>query len=117
MNRIQARELEDIHRSFQIWIDWSQADTRTFFLIHREKEFFELFSDDILGLIEALRIEYKLHNWRLFIDSSKSGLKAVVLYNGNECPSVPVAYSRVMKETYENMRIVLQKIMCSEHNW
>ena len=92
-----------------------QADTRTFFLKYREKEFSELFSEDddlyycndISGLIEALRIEYKLEHWRLFIDSSKSGLKAVLLNNGNEYPSVPVAYSRVMKETYENMKIVL----------
>ena len=67
--------------------------------------------------MEALQIEYKLENWRLFIDSSKSGLKTVLLHNANEYPSVPVAYSRIMKETYENMKIVLQKIKYSEHNW
>ena len=49
--------------------------------------------------MEAQQIEYKLENWRLFIDSSKSGLKAVLLHNANEYPLVPVAYSRVMKET------------------
>ena len=88
--------------------------------MYREKEFSELFSEDddfyycndISGLIEALRIEYKL-----FINSCKSGLKAVLLHNGNEYPSVPVAYSRVMKETYENMKIVLQEIKYSVHNW
>lgn len=67
--------------------------------------------------MEALKIEYKPENWRLFIDSSKSGLKAVLLHNGNTYPSVPVAYSKVMKENYENMRIVLQRIKYSQHNW
>ena len=37
-------------------------------------------------------------------------MEAELLHNGNEYPSVPAAYSHVMKETYENMKIVLQKI-------
>ena len=58
-----------------------------------------------------------LGNWRVFIDSSKYGLEAVLLHNGNEYPSVPVAYSRVIKETYENMEFFLHKIKYLEHDW
>jgi len=36
--------------------------------------------------------------WRLFIDSSKASLKAVLLYNGNKKPSVPVAHAVGLKE-------------------
>ena len=66
--------------------------------------------------MEAVRIKYRLQNWGVFIDSSESELKAVPLHGGNEYPSVSVTYSRVMKETYDNMKIVLQNIKYSEHN-
>ena len=50
-----------------------QADTRPSFLKYREKEFSELFSEDddlyccndISGLLEALRIGYKLEPIRI----------------------------------------------------
>lgn len=35
--------------------------------------------------------------WRLFIDSSETSLKVVLLVNGNELPSVSTSYS-VKKE-------------------
>ncbi|CAG9789605.1 unnamed protein product [Diatraea saccharalis] len=35
---------------------------------------------------------YSPDQWRLFIDSSKISLKAVLLHNGNEFPSVPLAH-------------------------
>ena len=34
-----------------------------------------------------------LTKWRLFIDSSKRSLKAVLLYIGNQKPSIPIAHS------------------------
>ncbi|GBM45283.1 hypothetical protein AVEN_36644-1 [Araneus ventricosus] len=67
-----------------------------------------------------LMIELKMscdpHKWRLFIDSSKTSLKVVLLANGNDLLSVPVAYSVDMKETYENISRILHKI-CSDYNW
>jgi len=48
--------------------------------------------------------------WRLFIDSSKASLKAVLLHNGNIPASVPVGHSVHMKETYENLKLLLDKI-------
>ena len=67
--------------------------------------------------MEALRIEYRLENWSLFIDSSKFGLQAVLLHNDNEYSSVSVSYLRAMKETYVNIKIVLQRIKYLKHNW
>ena len=44
-----------------------------------------------------------------FIDSLKDNLKAVLLYNGNKFHSVPLPHSTNMKETYENMKLILDK--------
>ena len=47
-------------------------------------------------------------DWRLFIDFSKTSLKAVLLHNGNIKPSIPVGYSILRKETYNTMKILLE---------
>jgi len=44
-------------------------------------------------------------------------LKAVLLHNGNICPSIPVGYAAHMKETYENMEMLLKHIQYSKYNW
>lgn len=72
---------------------------------------------DINGLFKLFDFEHKPEEWRLFIDSSKSGLKAVLLHNGNMQPSVPIAYSVTLKETYTTMSIVLDTIKYNEHKW
>ncbi|GBM27551.1 hypothetical protein AVEN_97068-1 [Araneus ventricosus] len=59
---------------------------------------------------------YDPHKWRLFIDSSKTSLKVVLFANGIDLPSVPVAYSVDMKETYGNISRILDKI-CYDYNW
>lgn len=92
---------------------------------HREKEFVNLFETDgsltycidIAGLIKKLGIDYEASEWRLFIDSSKRSLKAAILHNSNIFSSVPVAHSVIMKETYANMKILLEKINYIHHNW
>ena len=43
--------------------------------------------------MKELDIDHEPNEWRLFIDSSKSSLKEVLLHNGNLKPSVPVAYA------------------------
>jgi len=53
----------------------------------------------------------------LFIDSSKVSLKAVLLHNGNIFPSAPLAHAANMKEYYENMKLLLEKIQYEKHNW
>jgi hypothetical protein len=61
--------------------------------------------------------DYQPHDWRLFIDSSVVSLKAVLLYNGNTRPSVPIAHAVDMKETYETMEMVLNMVKYKDHKW
>ena len=70
---------------------------------------------DVNGFMKALNIEYNPEEWRLFIDSSKLSLKAVLLYNGNSSPSTPLRHGVDMKETYDNMKLLLDVIKYEEH--
>ncbi|GFX11644.1 uncharacterized protein TNCV_5142191 [Trichonephila clavipes] len=51
------------------------------------------------------------------IDSSKRSLKAVLLHNGNRYASVPVGHSVHLKECYENLEFILNKLSYSDHKW
>lgn len=75
------------------------------------------FCKDINGLFEELGCEYDSHDWRLFIDSSKQSLKAVLLHNSNVYPSIPIAHSVELKETYTNMELLLDRIQYRKHSW
>lgn len=72
---------------------------------------------DIPSYFKWIGLNYDPKEWRLFIDSSKSGLKAVLLNNKNEFPSVPLLHSKVLKENYEDLKQVLNLIKYSEHKW
>ena len=41
----------------------------------------------------------------------------VLLYNSNKFACVPIEHSVIVKETYLNVKMVLQKLRYSEHNW
>jgi hypothetical protein len=75
------------------------------------------YCNDIPSLFMKLGIEHHTHEWRLFIDASKSSIKAVLLHNGNVHPSVPVAYSVTMRETYQNLKAILHCIHYVDHQW
>uniref|UniRef100_A0ABD2WD45 Reverse transcriptase RNase H-like domain-containing protein n=1 Tax=Trichogramma kaykai TaxID=54128 RepID=A0ABD2WD45_9HYME len=60
---------------------------------------------------------YKTDEWRLFIDSSKRSLKAVLLHNTNKFASIPIAHSTTTKETYGSMKILLESIKYNENKW
>lgn len=103
----------------------SQEVTFTWYK-HREEEFIKYFSEeqslvycrDISGLITALGLKtYVPNEWRLFIDSSTQSFKAALLHNGNKYASVPVGYSTVLDEKYENMKLLLEKIDYKSHKW
>ena len=55
--------------------------------------------------------------WRLFIDSSKASLKCVLLHNGKRYTSISIGHSVHLKETYENMKMLLTKIKYDEYKW
>ena len=62
---------------------------------------------DIDGLMQTININHIPLDWRLFINLSKLGLKAVILHSGNTLPSIPVGHSVHNKESYENMNILM----------
>jgi len=44
-------------------------------------------------------------------------LKAVLLHNGNTLPSIPVGHSVHNKESYENMKILMEAINYDKFKW
>jgi len=93
---------------------------------NREMEFKQFFSkegplvfcNNISGLIQYFGKYYDVNEWRLFIDSSKRSLKGVLLHNGNQLASIPIAHSVHLKETYENLHILmLEKVQYPLHKW
>ena len=69
------------------------------------------------ALMEELGAKHDAENWRLFIDSSKTSLKAVLLHNGNTKPSIPLAHAVGMKETYDSMKRILELIHYENYKW
>ena len=76
-----------------------------------------VYCHNIRGLFQELHHEHKPSEWRLFIDSSQRSLKAVLLHNGNSKPSVPIAHSIHLKETYDNMKMLLEAICYNDYQW
>lgn len=87
------------------------------------KQFFSkedtlVYCNDIKGLVNLYKPDlYKPEDWRLFIDSSKESLKAVLLHNGNDFAAIPIAHTTVMKESYESFKFILEKIDYKFHKW
>ncbi|GBM60143.1 hypothetical protein AVEN_38474-1 [Araneus ventricosus] len=92
---------------------------------HREKEFTQFFSEqgnlvlcnDVQILKKCFDIEYDPSEWSLFIDSSKTSLKAVLLHNGNSFASLPLGHSVHLEENYNDLSMILEKINYQEHHW
>ena len=61
--------------------------------------------------------QYEPKDWRLFIDSSKRSLKCVLLHNDNQFAFVPNAHSTILKEKYETVKYVLEKIGYDQIKW
>ena len=61
--------------------------------------------------------ECNLDEWRLFIDSCKRSVKCVLLHNGCKFACVPIRHSVIVKEHFLCMKMILQKLRYSEHNW
>ena len=71
---------------------------------------------DITQLLPKLGVsQYEPKDWRLFIDSSKWSLKFGLLHKGNQFASVPIAHSTTLKEKYEAVKYVLEKIGYDQH--
>ncbi|XP_065444006.1 uncharacterized protein LOC101953070 isoform X3 [Chrysemys picta bellii] len=101
------------------------GDVRVSMFCDRQKDLVPFFfmegdlvaCNSIDGVMAALNIVHDPDEWRLFIDSSKTSLKAVLLHNGNVLPSVPVGHAVHMKETYDNMKQLLRCMNYDQHQW
>ena len=74
------------------------------------------FCNNVSGLFYSIGIPCTPSEWRLFIDSSSKSLKAVLLHNGSKYPSLPLAHSVHLKETYENVKTVLNVLKYDQYN-
>lgn len=75
------------------------------------------YCNSVTDLFEEIGIPFVPSDWRLFIDSSSKSLKAVLLHNGNLLPSLPVAHSVLLKESYESVKMILEKLKYAEYHW
>lgn len=101
-------------------------DARITFFRRRHQDYMGYFCEeedlvycrDVAGLLAKLGApQYDPRDWRLFIDSSKRSLKSVLIHNGNEFASIPLAHSTTLKEKYEAVKYVLDKIQYQQHKW
>jgi len=76
-----------------------------------------VYCNDIECLMAEMDVEYNADEWRIFIDSSKRSLKAVLLYYDNSKSPVPVAYSTDMKESYLSIKCILDVLKYGDHKW
>ena len=76
-----------------------------------------VYSTDVSGIMQEFRYSHRPDKWRLFIDSSKLSLKAVLLHNKNMLPSISVGYAAHLKKPYENMKQLLQCINNEQYCW
>lgn len=75
-----------------------------------------MYFTDIAQLLHKFGVpQYEPKDWRLFIDSSKWSLKCVLLHNGNQFASVPLVHLTTLKEKYEAVKYVLEKICYAQH--
>lgn len=63
-----------------------------------------------IDLMEAVNINHKPDEWRLFIDSSKLSLKVVLFHIVNKLPSFLTEYAVHMKESYSSMKLLLRVV-------
>jgi hypothetical protein len=75
-----------------------------------------LYCNDVCALMEELQLQPGPDQRRLFTDSSKLSLKAVLLLNGNKLPSILLAHAAHIKEIYVSIQYLLKKI-CYKEQW
>ena len=100
--------------------------TRITFYRNRHQEFLHFFfkekdlaycTNNAYHLQKLEVPHYEPRDWRLFIDSCKRSFKCVLLHNGNQFASILLAHSTSLKEKYNSVKYVLEKISYCQHEW
>ena len=77
-----------------------------------------MYCADIAQLLLKFGVQqYESKDWRLFLDSNKRSLKCVLLHDGNQFAFVPIAHSTTLKQKYEAVKYVLEKIGYDQYKW
>ena len=98
-----------------------QPGTNITFYRRREKDLLPYFSkennlvfcNDVGRLLQKMGLaeySYNPQEWHLFIDSSVRSLKCVLLHNGNKYASIPIGHSISMREEYDSIKQILEKV-------
>ena len=111
-SRLKAKRMLSIDTTFA-WYKHRKSE----YICFLAREHSLVYCVDVQGLIKKLGIVYNSNDWRLFIDASKSSLKAVLLHNTNQFASITLAHSTCMKKSYENIKLLLSKLQYSTHTW
>ena len=75
------------------------------------------FCNNMAGLFETIGITCNQSEWRLFIDSQSESLTAMLLHNGNNYPSLPMAHSVHLKEDYTSIKMLLSALKFDDYGW
>lgn len=75
------------------------------------------FCDDIEELFRRMKQPFDKREWRLFIDGSKRSVKFVLLHNGNEKPSIPIAYGIDIIEEYDMLSNILDLLLYQRYKF
>ena len=93
---------------------------------NREQAFVPFFTEEnnfvychnISGLLQELGMPvYHSNDWQSFLDSSKHGLKCVLLHNGNVYAAVLIGHSVYLREKHNDVKAVIDLLKYHEHNW
>lgn len=76
-----------------------------------------VYPNNVEGLLQGLGSTYNPEEWRLCVHWSKYSFKVVQQHNGNINPSIPFAHSVHIKDSYENMDLLLKAKSYSKYGW
>lgn len=137
-HRIDQSELNDLVRDLGLnknksellgsrLLQWNLLKSETKVTLYRsrnepllkyfKKENSICFCQDIEGLMTSFGFVHNPDEWRLFIDGSTDSLKAVLLHNGNEKPSIPLAHTVELDESHDNLKSILSVINYDINQW
>lgn len=120
-----TKQMSELLASRMLQWNLLKEETRVAIYRNRNKELKKFFVKqnnicycvDIDGLMECFGFKHEPSEWRLFIDGSTESLKAVLLHNGNEKPTMPLAHAVDLKESRESMEEILKIIKYEQYQW
>ena len=75
------------------------------------------YCNDVDSVLKSLGHHHKREERRLFIDASKTDPKGALCHTGNGLPFSPYFSCTHMKESYENVKLLLSYTQYNTHCW